>query len=191
MKIGVLALQGDFERHQASLALLKVGSIQVRTPRDLEGCQGLVMPGGESTTLIKLLKESGLFQIIPGFAKDHPIFGTCAGLILMAREVTNISVESFGLLDISVTRNAYGKQINSFIDTITIDLNGKEDQFEGVFIRAPKIVKIGKGVNVLGRYNEEIVFVENGHHLATTFHPELSASTLVHKYFLGKVEKKS
>jgi len=191
MRIGVLALQGDFERHQASLARLKVESIQIRTPRDLDECQGLIMPGGESTTLVKLLKESGLYPVIPGFAEDHPVFGTCAGLILMAREVTNISVESFGLLDVSVARNAYGRQIDSFIDLMDIYLNGKEDHFEGVFIRAPKIVKIGEGVNVLGRHDKEIVFVENGHHLGSTFHPELSRSTLIHKYFVEKVRKKA
>lgn len=191
MRIGVLALQGDFERHQASLARLKVESIQIRTPRDLDECQGLIMPGGESTTLVKLLKESGLYPVIPGFAEDHPVFGTCAGLILMAREVTNISVESFGLLDVSVARNAYGRQIDSFIDLMDIYLNGKEDHFEGVFIRAPKIVKIGEGVNILGRHDKEIVFVENDHHLGSTFHPELSRSTLIHKYFVEKVRKKA
>lgn len=191
MRIGVLALQGDFERHQGSLARLKVESIQIRTPRDLDECQGLIIPGGESTTLVKLLKESGLFPVIPGFAEDHPIFGTCAGLILMAREVTNISVESFGLLDVSVARNAYGRQIDSFIDLMDIYLDGKEDQFEGVFIRAPRIVKIGEGVNVLGRHDKEIVFVEHHHHLGSTFHPELSRSTLIHKYFVEKVRKKA
>ena len=189
MKIGVLALQGDFERHQASLENLNVETSQIRNPRDLSNCQGLIMPGGESTTLMKLLKESGLFQVIPKFAKDHPIFGTCAGLILLAKEVTNLPVESFGLVDAAVQRNAYGRQISSFIDTVTLELNGKNERFEGVFIRAPKIIKIGKGVNILGHYDKEIVFIESGHHLASTFHPELSASTLIHKYFVEMVRK--
>jgi len=191
MKIGVLALQGDFERHQASLDNLKVESLQIRNPRDLEQCEGLIIPGGESTTLIKLLKESSLFQLIPKFGAKYPILGTCAGLILLAKEIINNPIESFGLINVTVARNAYGRQINSFIDTIKIELNGKAQKFEGVFIRAPKIVKVGKGVNILGHRNHEIVFVENGHHLASTFHPELSDSRLIHQYFLNKVRKAS
>lgn len=189
MKIGVLALQGDFERHQATLDGLKVESLQIRNLTDLEKCQGLIIPGGETTTLIKLLKESGLFQHIQQFGAHNPILGTCAGLILLAAEVVNNPVKSFGLMDVTVERNAYGRQINSFIDMIKIELNGKSQRFEGVFIRAPKILKIGKGVKVLGRYAKKIVFVESEYHLACTFHPELSGNNLIHKYFLSKVKK--
>lgn len=188
MKIGVLALQGDFERHQAALGKLKVQSLQIRTPQNLDQCEGLIIPGGESTTLIKLLKEGGLFQHIRQFGENHSILGTCAGLILLAGEVINNPVESLGLIDITVARNAYGRQINSFIDKIKIELDGKAHQFEGVFIRAPKILKVGKGVNILGHHADEAVLVENGLHLASTFHPELSDSELIHKYFIDKVK---
>lgn len=189
MKIGVLALQGDFERHQSALNDLNVQSLQIRSPGDLAGCQGLIIPGGESTTVIKLLKESRLFQLIPEFGAKYPIFGTCAGLILLSKEVINHPVETFGLIDITVSRNAYGRQIDSFIDTIKIELNGSPQKFEGIFIRAPKIVKMGEGVNILGHHGKEIVMVESGHHLASTFHPELSGSRLIHQYFLGKVKR--
>ena len=188
MKIGILALQGDFERHQVLITNLNVDSLQVRQPHDLEQCQGLIIPGGESTTLIKLLKETGLFQLIPKFGEKYPIFGTCAGLILLAKEVVNNPVESFGLIDVTVERNAYGRQINSFIGGVDLELNGKAQKLEGVFIRAPKIVKIGEGVKILGKYYNEIVIVEKDKHLASTFHPELSDSRLIHQYFLGKVK---
>ena len=188
MKIGILALQGDFERHQVLITDLNVDSLQVRQPHDLEQCQGLIIPGGESTTLIKLLKETGLFQLIPKFGEKYPIFGTCAGLILLAKEVVNNPVESFGLIDVTVERNAYGRQINSFIGGVDLELNGKAQELEGVFIRAPKIVKIGEGVKILGKYYNEIVIVEKDKHLASTFHPELSDSRLIHQYFLGKVK---
>ena len=188
MKIGILALQGDFERHQVLITDLNVDSLQVRQPHDLEQCQGLIIPGGESTTLIKLLKETGLFQLIPKFGEKYPIFGTCAGLILLAKEVVNNPVESFGLIDVTVERNAYGRQINSFIGGVDLELNGKAQELEGVFIRAPKIVKIGEGVKILGKYYNEIVIVEKDKHLASTFHPELSDSRLIHQYFLSKVK---
>lgn len=188
MKIGILALQGDFERHQVLITDLNVDSLQVRQPHDLEQCQGLIIPGGESTTLIKLIKETGLFQLIPKFGEKYPIFGTCAGLILLAKEVVNNPVESFGLIDVTVERNAYGRQINSFIGGVDLELNGKAQKLEGVFIRAPKIVKIGEGVKILGKYYNEIVIVEKDKHLASTFHPELSDSRLIHQYFLSKVK---
>ena len=188
MKIGILALQGDFERHQVLITNLNVDSLQVRQPHDLEQCQGLIIPGGESTTLIKLIKETGLFQLIPKFGEKYPIFGTCAGLILLAKEVVNNPVESFGLIDVTVERNAYGRQINSFIGGVDLELNGKAQKLEGVFIRAPKIVKIGEGVKILGKYYNEIVIVEKDKHLASTFHPELSDSRLIHQYFLSKVK---
>lgn len=189
MKIGILALQGDFERHQVLLTNLKVDSLQVRQPHELEQCQGLIIPGGESTTLIKLLKETGLFQLIPKFGEKYPIFGTCAGLILLAKEVVNNPVESFGLIDVTVERNAYGRQINSFIGGVDLELNGKAQNLEGVFIRAPKIVKIGEGVKILGKHNTEIVIIEKDKHLASTFHPELSDSKLIHQHFLDKVSE--
>ena len=188
MRVGVLALQGDFERHQSKLHELGVDAILIRKPRDLERCAGLIIPGGESTALVKLLKESGLFAALQDYGKQFPIFGTCAGLILLSSKVTNHPIESISLLDITVERNAYGTQIDSFVDAIQLNLNGKLAAIEGVFIRAPKIVKIGEGVSSLGFHNKNIILVEKDHILAATFHPELTDSTVIHEYFLKKIK---
>ncbi len=189
MKIGVLALQGDFERHQARLNEIGVESLQVRKLADLKRCDGLIIPGGESTTLVKLLKETGLYQSIPDYAAHHPIFGTCAGLILLASEVINKPIEPFGLIDITVHRNAYGRQLDSFTDTIEIKLSDKFQKIEAVFIRAPKIIKVGKGVNALGHHKNNAVVVEKELILASTFHPELTDSRIIHRYFVDKVKR--
>jgi 5'-phosphate synthase pdxT subunit len=187
MKIGILGLQGDFERHQVVLNELGVITQIVKTPSELEQCQGLIIPGGESTTLIKLLKNSKLFGIVPKFGKMYPIFGTCAGLILLSKGIKNKPIESFGLLDVTVERNAYGRQINSFIDKIVLQLPDNSIKIDGVFIRAPKIVKIGKGVKILGTHKKDIIAVEENHIIATTFHPELTNSSILHQYFVKKV----
>ena len=188
MRVGVLALQGDFERHQAVIRKLGVEVFPVRKPMDLASCQGLIIPGGESTTLVKLLKESGLFDKIPNYASRFPIFGTCAGLILIASKVINNPVESIPLLDVTVQRNAYGRQIESFTDKIQLNLRGKSYSIEGVFIRAPKIIEIGEGVRRLGSHKNDIVLVQKDNILAATFHPELTDSTIIHGYFLEKIK---
>lgn len=189
MKIGVLALQGDFERHQARLSQIGVENLQIRKPRDLQTCDGLILPGGESTTLTKLLGESGLYRIIPDFASQHPVFGTCAGLILIAAEVINKPINPLGLLNIKVHRNAYGRQLDSFADIVELNLSNKSQKIEAVFIRAPKISKMGEGVSALGLYKNDPVLVEKDLVLASTFHPELSDSTIIHRYFADKVKK--
>lgn len=188
MRVGVLALQGDFECHQAVLSKLGVDALPVRKPNDLEACRGLIIPGGESTTLVKLLKESGLYKQLPKYASRFPIFGTCAGLILIATKVINNPVESIPLLNVTVQRNAYGGQIESFTDTIQLKLGKKSYDVEGVFIRAPKIIEIGEGVISLGYHHNDIILVEKDNILAATFHPELTDSTVIHKYFLEKVK---
>ena len=195
MKIGVLALQGDFSLHQVSLERMNVETTLVRKPTELHGCTGLIMPGGESTTLIKLLHNIGLVDPIRAFAQHHPIFGTCAGSILLATHVSNYPMEPLGLINASIERNAYGRQVDSFIDFLELKLDGKITAFEGVFIRAPKIQTVGPDVNVLGlnkleqSSEETVVLAENERVLIATFHPELTEDNLVHRYFVDKVLK--
>ena len=195
MKIGVLALQGDFSLHQVSLERMNVETTLVRKPTELHGCTGLIIPGGESTTLMKLLHNIGLVDPIRAFAQHHPIFGTCAGSILLATHVSNHPMEPLGLINASIERNSYGRQVDSFIDSLELKLDGKITAFEGVFIRAPKIQTVGPDVNVLGlnkleqSSEETVVLAENERVLIATFHPELTEDNLVHRYFVDKVLK--
>lgn len=187
MKIGVLALQGDFYLHIKRLNELGVETAAVKKPQELADCQGLIMPGGESTTLVKLLKDIGLFEELPKFNEKWPIFGTCAGAILVSREVKNHPVEPLNLIDISIERNSYGRQIDSFIDKIEWKGGSQPQLVEGVFIRAPRFTHIGKSVRVLARHRDDVVMVENDNILAATFHPELTENPLIHQYFVEKV----
>jgi 5'-phosphate synthase pdxT subunit len=186
MRIGVLALQGDFARHRAALERIGAQVREVRVPQDLDGLGGLVIPGGESTTMLKLMERTGLEEAIRAFyARGGALFGTCAGLILLARAVTGPEQRSLGLLDAVVERNAYGRQIDSF----ETDLPWSEDDgaIRGVFIRAPRIREVGPGVRVLAERDGEPVLVRNGRVLAATFHPELTDDTRLHRYFLEHV----
>lgn len=187
MLVGVLAIQGDFALHQKMLRQLNVPTNLIRKKEDLKNCDGLIIPGGESTTFTKQLKEIGLFQEIKNFARKHPVFGTCAGLITLATHIDNDNLNSLALIDLQVTRNAYGRQIDSFIDTVDLIFYGNKIPFEGVFIRAPKITKTGEGVQTIGYYKDEIVLVENEKIMAATFHPELTDNPLIHEYFLKKI----
>ncbi len=180
-------MQGDFSLHQKMLESLQVENIAVRTPAELQECDGLIIPGGESTTFYKQLKWNGLFQSIREFARNHAIFGTCAGLITVARHLVNSTQPTLELIDISVERNAYGRQIASFIDDVEINLNGQTQKFEAVFIRAPLIRSVGQDVKILGRHGEEIIMAENHRVLVATFHPELTDNPLIHRYFVSKV----
>ncbi len=186
MRIGVLALQGDFARHRAALERAGAEVREVRVPGDLAGLDGLVLPGGESTAMLKLMERSGLDEAIRAFyAGGGALFGTCAGLILLARAVTGPEQRSLGLLDAVVERNGYGRQIDSF----ETDLSWSEDAgpIRGVFIRAPRIREIGPGVRVLAERDGEPVLLRNGRVLAATFHPELTGDDRVHRYFLDEV----
>ena len=185
---GVLALQGDFEAHARILRRAGAEAIEVRTAADLDAADGLILPGGESTTMLKLLREEGLFEALREFGETRPIFGTCAGAILLARHVTAPAQESLGLMDIDVERNAYGRQLDSRIATIAAPgLDG--GQIEAVFIRAPIIRRVGPEVGVLARYDGNPVLVEQGRRMAATFHPELTGDLRVHRFFLDKVEE--
>lgn len=190
MRIGVLALQGDFALHAKALAKCGVEAVEVRKPLELDEVDGLIMPGGESTTLLKLMDA---WNFVPALEKFHsagkPIFGTCAGLIILAREVENPKQFSLGLIDVTVERNAYGRQRESFEAPGTVRLHDKPVQLEMVFIRAPRIRRVGPGVEVLAEHGGEAVMARQDRVLVATFHPELTDSTVVHQYFCDVVEK--
>jgi pyridoxal 5'-phosphate synthase pdxT subunit len=185
--IGILAIQGDYAMHAGMLDAIRAPWILVKHSADLEGVSGLIMPGGESTTMLKLFALEGLGAAIKEFAASgKPIYGTCAGAILLAKEVLNPPQEKLGLIDIAIERNAYGRQIDSSVQSGECpDL--ADHPVEMVFIRAPIIRRVGEGVKVLGRCGNLPVLVEQGNILAGTFHPELTDDPSVHQYFLNKV----
>ena len=182
-QIGVLGLQGAYAKHLAVLQQLDVQAVDVRKPGDLEECHGLIIPGGESTTMTKLINEIEMHDALLKFSVDRPVFGTCAGMILMAAKVDDGRVKTLNLINIEVERNGYGRQIDSFIDELDVTTNGQAFSMRGVFIRAPRIKNMGDGVEVLASVNGEPVLVQEGHHMAAAFHPELTGETRIHNYF--------
>ena len=199
-KVGVLSLQGDFAAHGAALERAGAQPVYVRERAQLDQIDGLIIPGGESTTMLKLLRYEGLLDCLAEFGRRKPMFGTCAGAILMAKEVLHPSQESLGLVDIAVERNAYGRQIDSRV----VEIDTGEDfqrrtasgqtasgktagKLEAVFIRAPIIRSSNGSVKVLALYAGDPVLVEDGPHLVATFHPELTADPRVHTLFLEKL----
>ena len=182
--VGILALQGDFARHQSKFEELGVATRSVRYVGDLDGLSGLVIPGGESTVLTKRIDAAGLRSALEDFALTHPVLGTCAGLIMMAREAGNSKVRPLHLLDISVDRNGWGRQVHSFTTEITTQLNGAAVSLPAIFIRAPRIIDYGPGIKVLAEHEGVPVLVQEGLHLAAAFHPELTADMQVHEHFL-------
>ena len=187
MKIGVLALQGNFKEHIEILKKCNVEAKEIRLPSDLDDCNGLIIPGGESTAIGKLMKKYKLDRKIKNKHNEGtPIFGTCAGTILLAKEITGNQQPKLELMDISVERNAYGRQIDSFEADIEINNLGT---FKGIFIRAPVIKNIYNGAEVLSEFNGNAVLVKNGNLLAATFHPELTDDLRLHKYFIEMVKE--
>src|SRR5580700_4361739 len=182
-KIGILAIQGDYDAHAKVLDRLHAEHTFIRRPDDLAGVEGVILPGGESTTHLKVMQEEGLFDALKQFAKDGgAFFGTCAGAILLAKEVHGPAQDSLGLLDISVLRNGYGRQLASDVHSAPSKL--RETPLEMVFIRAPIIESVGKAVEVLAEDAGHPVLVREGKILASTFHPELTDDTTVHEYFV-------
>lgn len=184
MQVGVLALQGAFAAHSDCLSSIGVQSVEVRNQEQLNSVDALLMPGGESSTMSQLLESSGLFDpISTRIADGMPVFGTCAGMILLASEILDgrSDQRSFSAIDISVRRNAFGRQVDSFEATI----NSSVGDFHGVFIRAPRIERVGEKVEVLGSINNEPVLVRQGNVLAASFHPELSNDARLHEYFVS------
>jgi 5'-phosphate synthase pdxT subunit len=186
LTIGVLALQGAFEAHARTLQSLGVIAKLIRKPEELKGLDGLIIPGGESTTFLKFLERDGFLNALQSFVDATPTFGTCAGAILLAQEVHNPSQKSLAVLDITVERNAYGRQIDSKISTAPTSIPG--GPLEMVFIRAPRITRTGPMVETLASRDGYPVLVREGHLLAATFHPELSADTRVHQLFMEMVQ---
>jgi pyridoxal 5'-phosphate synthase pdxT subunit len=185
MKIGVLALQGDFDAHRRRLEELGAEVVLVRKPEQFDQIDGLVIPGGESTTFLKLL-DKACFRKLNDFVHSKPTFGTCAGAIMLARQVENPHQPGLDAIDITIRRNAYGRQIDSSIVEAASALGG--DPLEMVFIRAPRIESVGQGVEVLARRDGDPVLVRKGSVMAATFHPELSDDTRVHQEFLKLVK---
>jgi pyridoxal 5'-phosphate synthase pdxT subunit len=180
VKIGVLAVQGNFREHAAMLRRLGAEAVEVRKPEQLDGLEGLVIPGGESTTFMRLMRLYGLDEAVRRF--EQPIFGTCAGMIVLDRE-------HLGLVDLVVDRNAYGRQVASF--EADLALEGEDEPLRGVFIRAPRVRELGAEVEVLAEHDGEPVLVRDGRVLVASFHPELTDDTRVHERFLALVEEET
>ncbi len=190
-RVGVLALQGDFEAHGKALERAGAEPVLVRTAAALDALDGLVIPGGESTTMLKLLQEEQMLEPLARFGGGRPVFGTCAGAILLARDVANPAQESLALVDIGVERNGYGRQVDSRVTRLHPDPDFERrtapGELEAVFIRAPIIRRVGAGVRVLASYGDDPVLVEQGPHLVATFHPELTTDSRVHHLFVSKL----
>jgi 5'-phosphate synthase pdxT subunit len=191
--VGVLALQGAFAVHEQRLRECGVTAQQVRTPDDLDRVDALVMPGGESTTMSKLLQSSGLFDPIAGrLRNDMPVFGTCAGMILLATDVLDGRPDQrcFGAIDIGVRRNGYGRQVDSFEAELEVPSIG-ERPFHGVFIRAPKVERVGAGVEVLAQHHDVPVLLRHGRVSVASFHPELAGDARLHEFFIHTITETS
>ena len=187
LTIGVLALQGAYDVHAAVLASLGAVARLVRRPEELAGLDGLILPGGESTTMLNFLARDGFFETLNDFVRRTPTFGTCAGCILLAKDVSHPAQRSFAALDIKVERNAYGRQSESTILKAQTTLPG--GPLEMVFIRAPRIDRVAEGIEVLARRDEHPVLIRQGHLLAATFHPELGRDPRIHQLFLDLVRR--
>ena len=191
--VGLLTLQGDYEKHRQAFAALDVETTGVRRPADLEQISGLVIPGGESTTLTRLMDSGGLRQPLRDYAAEHPVMGTCAGLIMMSKslvdeEFKDFGVKPLGVLNCQVQRNGYGRQIDSFTAPVAIDiLDGSDEPFPAVFIRAPRIVAVGPDVEVVAQHEGEPVAVRQRNLLGLTFHPELTGDLRIHNVFLQMI----
>ena len=190
-RVGVLSLQGDFAKHREALEAIGAEPCRVSLPQDLEGLGALILPGGESTTMLRLIEATGLRAPLEQFVREKPVLGTCAGVILLSKESDRLPFPTFGALDITTTRNAYGRQIDSF--DAPLDAPGFGDGLEGVFIRAPRITRVGRGVEVIASrpvgddVAPEPVGVRSGRIVGLCFHPEMTLDRRVHRWFVEKV----
>lgn len=190
MPIGLLALQGDYQKHRHILSLLGLESVLVRYSTQLDDISGLIIPGGESTTMSKLIDAGHFRQSLLKFAQRAPILGTCAGLIMMSKlQLSDPHVHTLEIMDVTVSRNAYGRQLDSFTDALELSVAQQQQQVAARFIRAPRIHAVGTDVEVLANYNGEPVAVRQGQHIGLTFHPELDDITLFHQLAFGGGEK--
>ncbi len=184
--IGVLALQGNYSKHIEILDKLKISSCEVRYNNQLDEINGLIIPGGESTTMTDLMSRNNFYDKIQLFSQTKPILGTCAGLIMMAKSVLDKRVKPLEILDIEVDRNAYGRQVHSFINKLPIKLEKDLETISAPFIRAPQITKVGKNVEIISNYNKKPVAVKSGIHMGLSFHPELNNITIFHDFVFIK-----
>lgn len=184
-RVGVLSLQGDFERHGAMLAALGVEPVRVSLPEHVASLDAMILPGGESSTMLRLLESTGLRAPVERFVATKPVLGTCAGLILLSRTADKLPFPTLGVLDIGAARNAWGRQVHSFTDAVDVAPLGGE--FPGVFIRAPRVTRVGRGVDVIATYHGEPVGVRRGRVVGITFHPELTDDDRLHRWFLREV----
>lgn len=182
--VGILALQGDFDKHAKAIDALGAAPHLIRYPEDLKGCDACILPGGESTTLSRAIDFIGLREPLIAFAESKPLFGTCAGLILLAKNVQDPSVKTLELLDIEVSRNGYGPQYESFSAEIALSIDKSREPFHAIFIRGPRIQAVGPEVKVLAYFQKEPILVQQGYHLAATFHPELTKDLRIHRHLL-------
>jgi 5'-phosphate synthase pdxT subunit len=186
--VGILAFQGDFAKHQEAFARLRCTVLLIKSPLQLAELDYLVIPGGESSVIDRFIHSQQIAEPIKEFARGHPVWGTCAGMILLATKIQNDPLlRPLGLLDITVDRNGYGRQLDSFVDDGDFTVHGKSEKLEMVFIRAPKVVAVGKDVEVLAECRNEITAVKKGKTIATAFHPELTASLRFQEYFLSLI----
>jgi len=181
-KIGILGLQGAFQKHHEMFKGIQVESHFTVYPEQIRECDGLVLPGGESTTMTKLINETHLRDELDAFS--GPIFGTCAGAILLSKSTGDPRVQTLNRMDIRVDRNGYGRQVDSFIQSVQLTFD--EKPFRGIFIRAPRIADFSDDVEILGEFGDEVVFLRNNNNLLTTFHPELSNDARIHQYFIDQ-----
>ena len=184
--IGVLALQGNYSKHIEILDKLKISSCEVRYNNQLDEINGLIIPGGESTTMTDLMSRNNFYDKIQLFSQTKPILGTCAGLIMMAKSVLDKRVKPLEILDIEVDRNAYGLQVHSFVNKLPIKLEKDLETISVPFIRAPQITKVGKNVEIISNYNKKPVAVKSGIHMGLSFHPELNNITIFHDFVFIK-----
>ena len=190
-RVGVLALQGDYPRHQYQLQLLGIAVVQVRLPEHLDEIDSIILPGGESTTMDILLDRFDLRQPLKGFCRTHPVYATCAGMILLSKKIEDnqSGVKPLGLLDVDVMRNGYGRQIFSFEQELPAGLGETPRNLTATFIRAPRITRLGEGIEVLARFRDDPVLVRQGNILAASFHTELDDDTTLLEFFLQQVPK--
>lgn len=182
--VGILAIQGAFAKHQQMIAQLGYATRLVRNQSDLDAVDRLIMPGGESTTMVLLLHKHGLWDVLQQFCREKPVLGTCAGSILLAKKIMNDAMQTLATIDIVIDRNSYGRQIDSFSMEVDIQFPDHISPFHAIFIRAPQIVNVGDSVNVLASLQDKPILVQYGKALACTFHPELTDDPSIHQYFM-------
>lgn len=185
--VGILALQGAYQKHVESLSRLGIESRLIRKPAELDDCSALIIPGGESTTISLLMQRNSLYEPIKAFAKNHPVMGVCAGMIMMATEVDDERVTPLELIPFKALRNYYGRQVHSFTTDIKLNFDGS-NTFHAHFIRAPGIEGLLPEIKVLATYNDEVVMIGAGKHIALSFHPELTDDTRIHNYWLSNLK---